>query len=646
MKGTAWIAALAIFFAAGFTLGVWYGGRPDPGSSGVGARDGGAAGRANDAQLVDGDDADVDGRRATDRRRDRRREDGRDDDDRDERKERPRRADALVAFRDAIASNDHHAAERALEDLIHGVGRLADEDVTGLGALLSATEGDLVRQLARALVTAGGDAGLAQVMNFLSDGGQSLEKRRHALEGLSHLPPERAAVVRGELADFLEAGPPEELRHAAAHTLGRLYGPDGVDGLLGLLQDRPAIDAGPIFDAVGDVARSSDVDRLVGLLSDGWSGREATGLLRAIGRIASRSGQPELLVDFLRDPPPGASLQQIARAVSDSSHFLGTDVLADALRAVAGDPRAQEPIAHALSRSGDRAAIDVLLEAAADPEVGLDRRVLAHALGDFHGRDAVPAMLDLLRQSRDEEMLEPLARGLARNAGAETMRDLLDILESSDSAWQRRAIAHALEESDGTLVEAGELLDRLRAETDEEVASALGRALERLHPRELEGRAGEFFESAETPQERIAFARILARQSSDDAVHRVARQLEREPDEHARWEMARLLGRSGDQGIDRLATMLESASDEDRRHSLLWGLEAARRPGPERARQLFLQLAGSDPSASIRGQAAEILGRQADPQLIPALSELRDRETDAEVRERIAHAIERLAARR
>ena len=58
MKGTAWIAALAIFFAAGFTLGVWYGGRPDPGSSGVGARDGGAAGRANDAQLVDGDDAD------------------------------------------------------------------------------------------------------------------------------------------------------------------------------------------------------------------------------------------------------------------------------------------------------------------------------------------------------------------------------------------------------------------------------------------------------------------------------------------------------------------------------------------------------------------------------------------------------------
>ena len=71
-----------------------------------------------------------------------------------------------------------------------------------------------------------------------------------------------------------------------------------------------------------------------------------------------------------------------------------------------------------------------------------------------------------------------------------------------------------------------------------------------------------------------------------------------------------------------------------------------RRPVAPEARALFVEAASGDPSPSIRAQAAEILGRQQDPALIPVLGGLLGKEPHRDVRERIERAIRELEGRR
>jgi HEAT repeat protein len=110
--------------------------------------------------------------------------------------------------------------------------------------------------------------------------------------------------------------------------------------------------------------------------------------------------------------------------------------------------------------------------------------------------------------------------------------------------------------------------------------------------------------------------------------------------------MARILGRIGEEGVAQLEGALRSDADERHRHSRLWGLEASRRPVAPEARSLFVEMAGADPSPSIRAQAAEILGRQQDPALIPVLSGILRAEENRDVRERLERAIRELEGRR
>jgi HEAT repeat protein len=295
---------------------------------------------------------------------------------------------------------------------------------------------------------------------------------------------------------------------------------------------------------------------------------------------------------------------------------------------------------------GGKEGLETLLDAAANPDLKLDQRVLARALNDFQGEAAVPIMLDLFRSSHDEAILEPLARGLARNAGKETMESLLSLLEPGGDAWQRRALARALEDGSSGAPGADRLITLLHGEKDQEVASSLARTLTRLYPSALDGRAVELFQNATSPVERIAFAHVLEKISAPDTVDVLGRQLRGETDSKAQWEMARILGKIGEEGVAELAETLRSDSDERHRHSLLWGLEASRRPVAAEARSLFVEMAGTDPSPSIRAQAAEILGRQQDPALIPVLSGILGAEQNRDVRERIERAIRELDGRR
>jgi len=254
--------------------------------------------------------------------------------------------------------------------------------------------------------------------------------------------------------------------------------------------------------------------------------------------------------------------------------------------------------------------------------------------------------MDLFRSARDAEILEPLARGLARNADRESMESLLGILETGGNAWQRRALARALEDGSAAALGADRLFELLRQEKDQEVASSYARILTRLHPSAIEGRAAELFQGATNPVERVAFASMLEKSSMPGVAGIIGQQLSGETDSKAQWEMARILGKIGEAGIEQLTAALEGEHDERYRHSVLWGLEASRRPVAPEAQSLIVTAASSDPYPSIRAQAAEILGRQQDPALVPVLAGLLGTETHPDVRGRIERAIRELEGRR
>ena len=571
---------------------------------------------------------------------------------RDDRRTPRTREESLAAFGKALAAGDSWEARRALRDLEQAQGGpLSTEQLAELSAHLTdaptgSGDRDLLRDLSRTLAIAGGKEGLALVMGFLEDSGQSPERRRRALEGLAELPDPAAAETIPALAEFLEKGPPLDLERTATQAIGRLAREKGVETLLGMLSTHPDIRAEAIFDAIGDVGGRGDAKGVLALLQGDWTPGAKMSLLRASARLAAQGGDGSELLGLLREPPPGVSREMVARALGDASRDLGTGILRDALRETAGDRRAQESIARALLWSGGKESLDVLLEAARDPELQLDARVLARALNDFQGQAAVPLMLELFRASGDEEVLEPLARGLARNANKESMESLVGLLETGGDAWQRRALARALEDGSSAALGADRLLTLLHGEKDQEVASSLGRAMSRLHPAAIEGRAAELFQGAASPVERVAFAQILERSSAPGTAAILGQQLRSETDSKAQWEMARILGRIGEEGVAQLTESLRTDGDERHRHSLLWGLEASRRPVAPEARSVFVESAGRDPSPSIRAQAAEILGRQQDPALIPTLNELLAAEQHRDVRDRIERAIRELEGRR
>jgi HEAT repeat protein/glycosyltransferase A (GT-A) superfamily protein (DUF2064 family) len=557
------------------------------------------------------------------------------------------REEILHALGDAVAAGDVWEARNLLRALEQAAGEpLAPEQLAELSSLFDSADRDLLRALSRTLAIAGGAEGLSLVMDFLEDPSAPLERRRQALDGLSDLPPEKAAEVIPVLAEFLARAPPLDLERTAARVIGQLAGETAVETLLGLLEVHPGIRAEGVFDAIGDLGGNIDSKRLLALLEGDWTAGGKMSLLRSQARLAARSGDGAELLGLLREPPPGVSREMVARALGDASRELGAGLLRDALRETAGDRQAQEAIARALLWTGGKESLDLLLEAARDPEARLDARLLAQALNDFQGQAAVPLMLELFLGSRDEEVLRPLARGLARNASSESMEGLLGLLEAGGDAWQRRALAQAVQEGSSAALGAERLFDLLRREKDQEVASSLARALSRLHPGAIEGRVAELFEQAASPVERIAFAQMLERTAAPGAAETLGRQLREETDSRARWEIARVLGRIGEEGVAQVADSLRREPDERSRHALLWGLEASRRPVPAEARTLFIEAASGDPSPSIRAQAAEILGRQQDPVLIPVLRGLLGAEEHRDVRERIERALRELEARR
>lgn len=555
------------------------------------------------------------------------------------------RGEIMVGLQAALASGNKDDLGEMLEGLADSSGEpLSEEELLFLEGLLTEENSDHLHALTQALIMAGDERGVEIVMGFLDNNKNTLANRREILDSIERLPPERAKQVAPELADFIASDPHRELQSKAARAYGKMHGDEGVESLIGLLDDRPDIKPEVLFEAMGSMAGAEELGTMIDLMDNDWSREQKRSLMESIGRASLEDGNPDTLMKLLREQPPGMSQRLVAEGIENLSHDLDTDFLADALREVADDPRAQESIARAMARNGGKEGLELLLEAAADPEFELSDRALARALREASGPEATSAMMDLLANSNREDIVETLARGLSRNADRATMGAMLDILESSSHPEQRRAIARAIEEGNRNGLPPERLLDLISKENDSDIARNLGRSLERLYPDLVAEQAGSLFENAESAAERVAYARLLSRQSDGAGLSNIAEQLWRETDREAAHEMARMLGRNDD-GIRRAREILSNPEvhrDGENRHSILWGIHSGSSSQNQQASNFFLQIAASDRSPHMRSQAAEILARRNNVEALPQLEDIIGQERDEAARSRMQQSLERL----
>lgn len=203
---------------------------------------------------------------------------------------------------------------------------------------------------------------------------------------------------------------------------------------------------------------------MLSLLSGDWSQDEKLSILKAAAKLSSRGGMSSPLIPLLKEPPPGVSQEMVAQAISDASYRTSMSSLEEALRAIS-DRGAQECISRALLRAGGRQGLQILVEAASDPAGGVDPALLSVALEEYGGPNEAQLMLDLFRRGDRLDVLEPLARGIARLARVDIWEDLLSFLNGSATAEQKRAIASSLDQVRGSI-------DRAR------IASILGSEVE------------------------------------------------------------------------------------------------------------------------------------------------------------------------
>ncbi len=555
------------------------------------------------------------------------------------------RGEIMAGLQDALASGNKDDLSALLYELADSSGEpLSEEELLFLEGLLTEENSDHLKELTHALIMAGDERGVEIVMGFLDNNDNSLANRREILESLERLPPERAKEVAPDLADFIASDPHRELQAQAARAYGQMHGDEGVDSLIGLLDDRPDIKPEVLFQAMGSIAGKEELGSMIDLMDNDWSREQKRSLMESIGRASLEDGDPDTLMKLLKEQPPGMSQRLVAEGIENLSHDLDTDFLADALREVPDDPRAQESIARALARNGGKEGLELLLEAAADPEFELNDRAFARALREASGSEATSAMMDLLANSNREDIVETLARGLSRNADKATMGAMLDILESSPHPEQRRAIARAIEEGNRNSLPPERLLDLISKENDSDIARNLGRSLERLYPDFVAEQAGSLFENAGSAAERVAYARLLSRQEDGAGLSNIAEQLWRETDREAAHEMARMLGRN-DAGIRQAREILSNPEvhrDGENRHSILWGIHSGSSSQNQPANDFFLQIAASDRSPHMRSQAAEILARRNNVGALPQLASIISQEKDEAARSRMQQSLERL----
>ncbi len=541
-----------------------------------------------------------------------------------------RPADELIAtIREAAGSQDFDRFRLATEALEN----LTPDQVAEISQMLLEMENPKTMGfLARQLVREGGAEGLRAVLGLAQEEGRGIEFRAQAIEALAKIQPERRGEVTPLLTDILESGLPQKLEFHTANIYAHLLGPEAIPGLVDLL-DAGTVRPEPLLNAMRDFARAEDLPQLTQLLEGAYNRKSQEILLRAIGKAAGAEGT-QVLLDYLRNPPPGVRREAVGWALNEFAREENLPKLWEAL-GMEGDRHVQGALARAIAVAGGQEEIERLTQLAAAPGSRFSTEALAHALHDIGGKESVPLMVELLKTARGWEASEILAHGIARASGRQGIENLLQVVEQGGDHEQRRAVIQAIEEfGDSSFVDRlGALFER---ERDQGVSFHLAKAILRLDPaRGPEAVASRLEEFSDSSQ-RAAIAQVLEKEGNVAFLPALDRILRSEKDGRAQWQMARTMASYGQDGLSALGEILSADPDPQRRASVLEGVFSVRPGGAtELSRNLFFQ----DPSPEVRRVAAKILGNSQDASALQDLRNALATESDPEIRKIIETAL-------
>ena len=551
---------------------------------------------------------------------------------------------ALAEVKAAIAAGDRHAMHESL-GLLHRLppGSMSKEELSEWIDLLREGDPRYTQDVAHALMRAGGAEAAREVLDIIRDEDLPVEMRRELLHSFGALRPEDGRKVTPLLEDFLASKPGGDLARVAAQMYGRLQGEEGFSRLLSLVTTQPELRSGPVLDALGELGGAGDADRVLGLLSKDLSQRERRSLLHAAGRLAARAGEEGMLLDLLKSPPEGLSRRELARIVGDAAQSAPLGFLEDALAATRGDRESQERIANALAHRGGKDALDRLLAAAQDPDVGLAPRTLARALAEFQGTEAVPALLDLFANTQDPDVLRPIARGIFEHGETAQVESLLEEFTNGGNRNLRHAIADSLSHADLDLG-IDRYVELISAAGDGHVADRLGEALRRGHGGDF-GRLNELLNTTENPRARMELLRALEDSPQPAPLAELTRGLTESKDGHVLWQYGRLLSGRGREGLAQIGSFLNNDNYGGQRHAVLQGVLDSHRMQSTEGREMILEFAAGSTSPDLRRRAIEGLADRSDASILPELSQLLARESDNKVRNALRRAIDEVSRR-
>ncbi len=550
--------------------------------------------------------------------------------------------EVIDEIKEKIAAGDRHGIQESLGYLWRkSPGSMSEEEIADWAKLLREGDPRYTHEVAHAFMRAAGAKGAKEVLKIVLDEDMPLEIRREFLHSFNALKPDQVPQVTPLLEDFLVSSPGRELSRTAAHIYGRIQGKDGFSKLLNLMNQKPEVRTESVYDALGELGGTGDASKLLDLIDTNISQREKRSLLHAAGRMAARSGDHQMLLDLIQSPPQGFSKRELARALGDAAQSAPLSFFEKALLETKGDRQAQAALAEAIAHRGGREALDLLMESASNPDVGLDQRALAHALSEFQGSEVIPEVMELLKNTTDPEQYEPLTRSLLQHGTSDQIDTLIKELNEGSNRTLQRAIAETLSHSEIDLG-VDRYIELINNSNDHQVQEQLSEALRRGSDHDPDY-LNNLLQNTENQQARIALLKALEETSQPAPINQLAQGLTQTQEDRELWQYSRLLSGRGDQGMQQINQYLNNESYGGHRHAVLEGLLESRSIHTEAGKKVALDVAQYSNSHHLRNHAIRGLAERGDSSLVPEFAAILAQEKNEDVRTTIQEAIQELS---
>jgi HEAT repeat protein len=268
-----------------------------------------------------------------------------------------------------------------------------------------------------------------------------------------------------------------------------------------------------------------------------------------------------------------------------------------------------------------------------DPSGEVSADTLGAALAEAGDRELLPAMVDLLKDVKNFDTLHNLTHSIVEAGGREGVDSLLSLIEKGELPGHKlHPLCQSIAES-GSPEDADRLFDLVQSASHPEEARALLKAATALSGRDGFDHSLELLQSAEEGDVRAAAADIVGRFEAEEHLPQLLEVLGREEFGRAQWHITRAIAQAGEEGLNQLTEFLSRDQNEPRKQEVLSSLFHEEDVD---ATSVFARTILSDPSPRIREQSAEFLSRIGSEEAVTALTQALQRETDAEVRQRMA----------